>query len=665
MQELQLYINNQRVELFDDETVSLNDSIQNIKDISKVFTAFTKQFNLPASKENNKIFKHYYNNDIVGGFDARFRVSASIHLNGLEWKKGKIQLNDVALKNNKPDAYKVVFYGETVKLKELLGGDKLNLLDHLEQYDHRQQHQFNGFKTGIGVAGAVSATNREVTYPFISTNEGYFYNGLDTSDNNNIYHASFSDIQPDLKPSIKMTEVINAIEDKYDLVFSDDFFGSDIFNEIYLWCHKTKDPINVLFNGKKVKMSEYVYNAGVSVGADLLPMRTESNVYYTTSLTFATSSNIPYTVTLKDRESGIIYWEQNNVIGNLASGNSTIETTTPQDIDLQVVVKADSTLVFTNIQIKSEKYTNGVSAGLTLYDHPTSNFMQDTIFIQDHLPDMKVIDLLTTLFKMFNLTAYVDNDIIVVKTLDDYYSSGNDKDITKYVDVNKSSVSVLLNFGSVILKYAKSVTKNSVKYFSDIGSEFGDLDYNSQDKFEGNPFVQGLKIEHPLLENLINTTGTKAKTGVVYGRFVDTEDKPVLGSPYIFINKVNDVTSYPIINNGTVTSYQAPSNVSSDGNHTINFNSEFDEYTGATNENSLFSRFYSQYLITSFSDRSRVFKVDAYLPLSFLLTYNLNDTIIINSKEYLINTLTINLQTGKSRIELITKVNDFTASVLT
>tara|TARA_R100001244_G_scaffold46330_2_gene41469 strand:- start:373 stop:1188 length:816 start_codon:yes stop_codon:yes gene_type:complete len=270
MQELQLYINDQRVELFDDETVSLNDSIQNIKDISKVFTAFTKQFNLPASKENNKIFKHYYNNDIVGGFDARFRVSASIHLNGLEWKKGKIQLNDVALKNNKPDAYKVVFYGETVKLKELLGGDKLNLLDHLEQYDHRQQHQFNGFKTGIGVAGAVSATNREVTYPFISTNEGYFYNGLDTSDNNNIYHASFSDIQPDLKPSIKMTEVINAIEDKYDLVFSDDFFGSDIFNEIYLWCHKTKDPINVLFNGKKVKMSEYVYNAGVSVGADLL-----------------------------------------------------------------------------------------------------------------------------------------------------------------------------------------------------------------------------------------------------------------------------------------------------------------------------------------------------------------------------------------------------------
>jgi len=665
MQEVQLYIADERVDLFKDETISINDSIQNIKDISKVFTAFTKQFNLPASKINNKLFKHYYNPEIVGGFDARFKVSANIQLNGIDYKKGKIQLNDVVLENNKAVSYKVVFYGETVTLKDLLGEDKLNLLDYLEQYDHRQQHQLDGFKTGIGVAGAVSSTNREVTYPLISINEGYFYDGLDTSNNNNIYHASFADIQPNLKPSIKMSEVIAAIEDKYDITFSTDFFGSDIFKEIYLWCHKTKDPINILFNGKKARMSDYTYNAGSSTAPDLLPMRTESNVYYTASFIFMTSSITPYTVTLKDRNSGIVYWEQNNIIGNMSSTGAVIETTTPQDIDLQVVVKADTTIAFTNIQIKAQKYTDGVSAGLTVYDHPTANFTQDWVFIQDHIPNVKIIDLLTTLFKMFNLTAYIESGVIVVKTLDDYYSSGNNKDITKYIDVKKSNVGVLLNFGSVVLKYSKSVTKNSIKYFSDIGSEFGDLYYNSQDKFEGNPFVQSLNIEHPLLENLINTTGTKAVTGVVYGRFVDEEDKPVLGKPYIFINKVNDVTSYPIINNGTITSYQAPSNVSSDGNHTINFNSEFDEYTGATNTNSLFSRFHSQYLVTSFSRDSRILKVDAYLPLSFLLTYRLNDTIIIGSNQYLINSLKANLQTGKSSLELITKINEFTPSVLT
>ena len=80
MQKLQLYIQCQRVELFDDETVSITQSIQNVKDISKVFTDFSKPFTLPATKSNNKIFKHYYNYNIINGFDARKRVTAEIEL---------------------------------------------------------------------------------------------------------------------------------------------------------------------------------------------------------------------------------------------------------------------------------------------------------------------------------------------------------------------------------------------------------------------------------------------------------------------------------------------------------------------------------------------------------------------------------------------------------
>ena len=59
--ELQLYIQDTRVDLFKDETVSLTDTIQNVRDIAKIFTTFTKTFTLPASSTNNKLFKHYYN----------------------------------------------------------------------------------------------------------------------------------------------------------------------------------------------------------------------------------------------------------------------------------------------------------------------------------------------------------------------------------------------------------------------------------------------------------------------------------------------------------------------------------------------------------------------------------------------------------------------------
>ena len=79
--EVQLYIQDTRVDLFQDETISITDSIQNVSDISKVFTPFSKQFNLPASSTNNKLFQHYYNFDIQDGFDARFTVDARIEIN--------------------------------------------------------------------------------------------------------------------------------------------------------------------------------------------------------------------------------------------------------------------------------------------------------------------------------------------------------------------------------------------------------------------------------------------------------------------------------------------------------------------------------------------------------------------------------------------------------
>ena len=89
MLKLQLYIEGEAVELFDDESVSLTQTIQNVRDISKIFTDFSKTFNVPASKINNKIFKHFYNYSIVG-FDAGTKKSSEIYLNHQLFKKGKI-----------------------------------------------------------------------------------------------------------------------------------------------------------------------------------------------------------------------------------------------------------------------------------------------------------------------------------------------------------------------------------------------------------------------------------------------------------------------------------------------------------------------------------------------------------------------------------------------
>ena len=58
-QRYQIYNDYTKLELFEDESVSITDTIQNVKDPAKIFAPFSQQFNVPASKHNNKFFKHY------------------------------------------------------------------------------------------------------------------------------------------------------------------------------------------------------------------------------------------------------------------------------------------------------------------------------------------------------------------------------------------------------------------------------------------------------------------------------------------------------------------------------------------------------------------------------------------------------------------------------
>ena len=74
MYRIDLYINGQKADLFQDESIEMNLSVQNVNDISKVFGDYSQSFSIPASVANNAIFKHYYNVDISGSFDALVRT---------------------------------------------------------------------------------------------------------------------------------------------------------------------------------------------------------------------------------------------------------------------------------------------------------------------------------------------------------------------------------------------------------------------------------------------------------------------------------------------------------------------------------------------------------------------------------------------------------------
>ena len=239
MQELQLYIEGQRLELFKDESVSLTQTIQNVKDVSKIFTSFTKTFALPASKNNNKIFEHYYNYDIVNGFDARIKKAGNIELNFIPYKTGRIKLEGVSLKNNLAHTYRITFFGNTVELPDILGDDKLGSLpfsssDYTKTYNWPTIRAFLTSQQGNG----------KLIVPLITHTQRLFYNSSSPNYDNVYYDVNQQQgvVFDQLKFAVRLYEIILEIESKYtvangyanNIAFSRDFFNTNIFRRYYI-----------------------------------------------------------------------------------------------------------------------------------------------------------------------------------------------------------------------------------------------------------------------------------------------------------------------------------------------------------------------------------------------------------------------------------------------
>ena len=694
MQVLELYIDNTRVDMFQDESVTITDALKDIRDIGKVFSPFSKQFNLPASSTNNKIFKHYYNFDIDNGFDARFRVDAILKLNGIDFKIGQIKLNGVGMKDNKPHTYKVVFFGKPNNLKDLFGDEELNALNSLSTYDFTYSSgAINNLRTAF-ISGlqsnqlaATNTANRNIVLPLILLDKYYTY---DTGSTNQLKNINYPDLQESLKPAIKLKRVIEAIQTQYDITFNmadegttKTFFGSPMFDELYLWLHREKTPItkpetdpptfgiDIGTRGKKLTFADFTYSSGngdVLTNNKLVVNKGES--YSLRLVLDPGTTNNTGEIIVKDKTTNELLFYREDVPFNNASNISVplIDLTSgnldQRTYDIEFRINCQVSVSFGALSTALR-----ITTATTLHDYSASSFsLSDFVFIQDYLPKMKVLDFLTGLFKMFNLVAYTKrgSSQIYVQTFDDFMTLGTSRDITKYVDITQSTIDRPVPYNRVNFKYSNPVTQTSLRYVDQFSQVFGDLRYSAPEKYDGQEFNQEVPFERSVLINLQDHQGDQ--TDNVLGWWVDAEGKTTLGKPYIFFNRVIDSSSYTVTSSH-LTSYNAPSNVSSletagVGNHTLNFGAEYDEYNGNVNTNSLFSRFYQQFIEQSFNLKGRIIKITAQLPESFILNYSINDIIVINGKEYYLNSLSTNLTTGKSEIELLVKTSTYTNSVL-
>lgn len=697
MQKLQLYISGERVDLFKDEQVSFNQSIQNIKDPAKIFTEFTQTFTVPASKTNNKIFQHYYNFNITGGFDARNKVDANIELNNVAFKQGYIRLDGVDLKLNKPYAYRITFFGETVNIKDILREDKLGALSDL--------NQFNLTYDATNIKAKLQNTTNAILCPLITAGAShgeppknfsrlYYDSQTHGTNNGNLYYHTGGGTNSngvyweDLKYAIRLYEIIEAITASYpSLVFTDDFFSTSNaeFYNLHMWLHRKKGLVEpaaqvttfpTLVTGFPSSgagsKTTVVDGSGLIINSGLLPTILQQ-------LTIETTSSEPYDVIIN--RNGTVWASLTQQTGD--------NTYDPADIGFMdaavynIIIRVSANITFSKIEWDLAGFDNGVGWNET-YDTGTFSATANVEFIiTEQIPDMKIIDFLTAIFKMFNLTAfYVSNrqdadfGKIKVQKLDDFYTAGTSYDISEYVDTKTNQVNVALPYREIDFSYEGTGTLLALQYQQLQNKVWGSEGFTGNatvgNNFDApNPIYKvTIPFEHLQYERLVNADTTLSapnnETTIQYGYFVDDNYEPYFGKPLIF---------YPIRQTGTgttpisfqddlsgthseLTSYYIPSNSLSidptTSTKNLNFYLEINEYTLDTNfTGTLFEENYLEYIQDIFNSKRRLTKLKAYLPLKIIYNLNMNDRVVINNQSYNINNLTTNLITGESNMELL------------
>jgi len=730
----------QRLDLFKDETISLTDTIQDVRDIAKVFTEFSQSFTVPASKTNNKVFRHFYNADITDGYDARLLHNATIEINNITFKKGFVTLEGVDMKDNKANAYRITFYGETVTLKDIIGDDKLSNLNFPSSLN--KVYSDSDILTSL----KLDPSSNDVITPLITHTQRLFYSSTshERSTGNLFWHTGSGDhlhgVRWDnLKYALRVHQIILAIQDTYDITFSDDFFNTtnETYYNLFMWLHRKKGYVENLSGFNETKISTFGSDTS-SAGCDALgifgdgfteggvfypylinassgsmdvrePLRDEMNKF---QLDIETSSLIPYT--LRVTRNGVDIFNTSELVGETRITDNSLEDSSgaggtdnfftwvyqPGIYEVYITPESATNITFSQIEwdIRFERPTPDLSKQFCTGSIVTGGCFD--FIISQQIPDMGVIDFLTGLFKMFNLTAFVESDgTIYVDTLDEFYvdkqSSGNPYTIDEFVDSTKNTVDSALPFREVKFKYEDTGTLLAKQHEQIAGTVWAEEEFN-RTKFasiglaEVNTNISGeiYTVEAPFghlkFEKIIDTSDS-SQTTIQWGYSADdnfNEDsgdydsyigKPVLfypilnqakdpeGGSNVSISFIDDIDTEGVFQDKEeiTVPINMPSNsvyfdpTSPNNSKNINFKAEKNEYQGSEFDQTLFKVYYETYIKQMFTKSNRIIKLNAYLPLRILLNYTLADKFIYKGRKHQINSITTNLTTGESEIELL------------
>ena len=233
------------VDLYEDEDIPLTLSVDDFKNVAEKVQSYSKAFNLPATKRNNKIFDNIFDitrtdDGIV--FNPYMKTQSILKQDGFILFEGYLRLIDIQDKEGEI-SYNVNLYSEVIALADLLEERTFSNLSFTElshSYDKDQIKNSWNDSGGTGISYTNPSTsgfrdaNDTLKYPFIDWNHDFSVANGSTGSNATLNMPELTSLEQAFRPTIQLKYLIQRIFQDTPFTFTSAFFDTTDFEKLYM-----------------------------------------------------------------------------------------------------------------------------------------------------------------------------------------------------------------------------------------------------------------------------------------------------------------------------------------------------------------------------------------------------------------------------------------------
>ena len=680
-------------DLYEDEELPLTLSVDEFKNVAEKPQSYSKAFNLPATKRNNKIFDHIFEitRHLEGGspqFNPYQKTQCVLKQDGLLIFQGYLRMLDIVDKGGEI-SYNVNLYSEVVALADLLKDKKFSDLDFSElahDYDrvNIKSSNNNGVTAGQTTPITYLSPNTSgfrtnfntVKYPFIDwTGQLVIANG---STNATSGFPELASLEQAFRPCINIKYLIDRIFEQSDVPFTytSTFFNTTEFSELFMdfnWGEgnapfsfnttlqranaqqsitPTGTNITLLFNNI-INTPSDLEAFGYDDATGVFTAVNDNQIYNVDLNLLMTRITGAASVTVEIIKNGVVHSSISNYAISSGSGNYLTFNNT-------LILQSGDTWYVRARKISGGQIRFSDSLGVASLIVNTQGIeITNNDLLQTLRGELGQWEFLKGILTMFNLVTIPDKDNpdnIIIETYVDTFINNTIKELnwTDKIDISEMKLEPLTDLNrNTLFKYVEDEDDYAFQNYKEATSGFlyGSMEYDATNEFnilEGTEEIEASPFAATVIKSLEPVSVVNFVTPAMYSMNDDGISKPFDNSPRIFYNRglFGGVSYYiPAQNNQTEQqeveygyfSHLRLSSTSA-GKRDLNFGIQqlFPNVFGVT-INNLYNLYWADYLNELYNINTRVMTIKVNLNSSDLNTFQFNQRVFIKNRLFRVN----------------------------